>query len=506
VQSLSKGRIASFFDEQHIFMTLTKRGFRPSSRDRRTNSGEVASGGSRLLPHSIESEEAVLGGILLDNDAINYALERVLPEDFYKPANVLVYAAMKDLSEKHEPIDIVTLTQRLRATSSLEESGGIDYLSRIASMVPSSANVGFYARLVKEHSLRRKVIKEASDIINEAFSEETELAEFLDATEARILGISDNRISRSFFPVNEVVRDSIKLIEELFDKKELVTGTASGFEDLDKKTAGFQPGDLIIIAARPSMGKTALALGIAANASLGREKAVAFFSLEMSKESLVLRLLCSEAGVDMSRVRTGHLGERDFPRLVEAASRLSDAPLFLDDTGALTITEVRAKSRRLHKEHPLGLVVVDYLQLLRSPSYSNVREQEISDISRSLKALAKELGVPVIALSQLNRSVESRENKRPQMSDLRESGAIEQDADLIMYIYRDEVYRPDSPEKGIAEIIISKQRNGPTGTVKLAFSSEITRFDNLAHEPTYDTPPPHGAVDPFPGGSEDPLF
>lgn len=520
-------------------MSFTKRGFRandsrPSLRsdfganrsrgragENMMGSGGGNSTGARLLPHSIEAEESVLGGILLDSDAINAALETLQPEDFYKPANSIIYDEMRYLSEHHQPIDIVTITHRLKGRDALTECGGLEYLTQLSKRVPSAANVAYYAKLVKEFSLRRKVIKEASDIINEAFSEDAPIEEFLDGAESRILGVSEARASRSFFHVNEVVRDSIKIIEELFDKKEKITGVATGFVELDHKTAGLQPSDLIIVAARPAMGKTSLALGVAAHAAMERKKGVAIFSLEMSKEQLVLRLLCSEAMVDSGRVRTGHLGERDFPKLVEAASRLAEAPIFIDDSGGLTITEVRAKARRLHKEHPLGMIIVDYLQLLRSPQYSSFREQEISDISRNLKSLAKELRVPVVALSQLNRSVEGRENKRPQMSDLRESGAIEQDADVIMFIYRDEVYNEDSTEKGIAEIIISKQRNGPTGTVKLAFASELTRFDNLAitehgeaiDSGSFEAPDPIGIGGPTPGilgfsggDGEDDLF
>jgi replicative DNA helicase len=386
---------------------------------------------------------------------------------------------MVALSDKREPIDIVTLSGQLRSMGSFEESGGIENLSRLTSLVPSAANVPFYAKVVREMSLRRRMIHEASDIIAEAFQIDTDVEAFLDQTEAKILGVSDYRINPSFFRVGDIVQESIKLVEKLYDQKQPVTGTPTGFEQLDKMTAGFQPSDLIIVAARPSMGKTSLALCMAEYCGIATKRAAAVFSLEMSKEQIVLRMLCSQARVDNSKVRTGHLGERDFPRLVDAASRIAESPVFIDDTAAITITELRAKARRLHREHPLSLIVVDYLQLMRSPAYSHSREQEISDISRSLKAIAKELKVPVIALSQLNRSVESRVDKRPVMSDLRESGAIEQDADVIMFVYRDEVYNPETPDRGVAELIIAKQRNGPVGTVRVAFSPEFTRFDNL---------------------------
>lgn len=436
--------------------------------------------GERIPPHSKEAEESVLGGILLDNYTVNQALEVLRPEDFYRSSHQAIFEAMTSLTEKREPIDIVTLSSELRARGSFDEVGGTQYLAHLATVVPNAANVVFYSRLVKEKSLRRRAIEAAGKIANDAFNDETNTQEFLDSAEQLILGISDYRVRPSFHRVSEVVSDSIQIVERLYDQKELVTGVPTGYQRLDELTAGLQPSDLIIIAARPSMGKTAFALNIAQYVGISKQKAAALFSLEMSKEQLVLRMLCSEARVDNKKVRTGHLGDRDFPKLVDAASRIAEAPIFIDDTPALTVTELRAKCRRLHRDVKLSLIIVDYLQLMRSPVYSNVsREQEISDISRNLKALAKELSVPVVALSQLNRSVESRENKRPVMSDLRESGAIEQDADIIMFIYRDEVYHQDTSDKGVAEIIISKQRTGPTGIARLAFSAEFTRFDNL---------------------------
>jgi replicative DNA helicase len=452
---------------------------------RESNSDDSQPAG-RFPPHSSEAEESVLGGILLDNEAINVALERIRPEDFYRAAHRSIFEAMVALNEKRDPIDIVTLGAQLRGQGTFEQAGGLENLGRLSTLAPNAANVGYYARLVKEMSLRRKVIHEASDIISQAYNTQVEVEEFLDTTEQRILSVSDFRINPSFHKIGDVVQDSIKLIEKLYDRKDPVTGTPTGFHRLDLMTAGFQPSDLIIIAARPSMGKTALALSVAQHAGIHKQIGVAVFSLEMSKEQLVLRMLCSEARVDNSKVRTGNLGERDFPRLVDAASRITEATVFIDDTPALTITELRAKCRRLHREHPLGLIIVDYLQLMRSPAYSHSREQEISDISRSLKAIAKELQVPVVALSQLNRSVESRTDKRPVMSDLRESGAIEQDADIIMFIYRDEVYNPTSIDKGVAELIIGKQRTGPTGTVRVAFNPEFTRFDSLEEHPPQD--------------------
>lgn len=445
----------------------------------RKASSETHTPPGRIPPHSMEAEESVLGSILLDNQAINVCLERIRPEDFYKAAHQSIFEAMTALTEKREPIDIITLGQQLRSMGQIESIGGAQALSYLASSVPNAANVAYYARLIKEMAIRRRLIHESSDIISSSFELEGDFEEFLDSTEQRILGISDFRTNQSFYKVSDVVQDSIRIVEKLYDQKEPVTGVPSGLSKLDRLTAGFQASDLVIVAARPSMGKTALVLGWSQFVGIYNRKPVAFFSLEMSKEQLVLRMLCSESRINNSNVRTGSLSERDFARIVDGASRLSEAEIFIDDTPALTITELRAKARRLHRDHELGLIVVDYLQLLRSPAYSHSREQEISDISRSLKALAKELHVPVVALSQLNRSVESRTDKRPMMSDLRESGAIEQDADLIMFIYRDEVYNKDSVDKGVAEIIIAKQRTGPTGAVRVAFSGEFTRFDNL---------------------------
>lgn len=443
--------------------------------------------GSRIPPHAKEAEESVLGGILLDNNVVNLALEIIKAEDFYKTQHQVIFQAMTSLTERGVPIDVVTLSNELKSHGTIEDSGGMDYLAHLATIVPSAANLSYYARLVKDKSLRRKVIHTAGEISTDAFDEETNTQEFLDTVETKILGISDSRISSSFHHVEHIVPEAITLIEKLYDQKEAVTGIPTGYTKLDMMTAGLQKSDLIIIAARPSMGKTAFSLNIGQYVGVTKNQAVAVFSLEMSKEQLVLRMLCSEARVSNSKVRTGQIAERDFPRLVDAAGRIAAAPIYIDDTPALTVTELRAKCRRLHRTQPLSLIIVDYLQLMRSPQYGHIsREQEISDISRNLKALAKELSVPVIALSQLNRSVESRENKRPVMSDLRESGAIEQDADIITFIYRDEVYDANSVDKGVAEIIISKHRSGPIGTVRLAFSAEFTRFDNLEERDEYE--------------------
>lgn len=471
-------------------MGMSRRGFRLDGKpyENRQRFQE----GPRVLPHSMEAEESVLGGVLLDTEAIHTAIEKLRPDDFYRPAHQSIFTAMVELVDRREPIDVVTLTQKLKSLGCLEEVGGVEAVSRLAGLVPNAANIAYYARLVKEASIRRKVIKEATDIISEAFSGEGEVEEFLDKAEKQILGISDQRTGTAFHKVCDVVQKSIKFVETLYDRKEPITGISCGLTDLDLETAGFQPSDLIVIAARPSMGKTALVLGFATHVGVELKKGVAIFSLEMSKEQLVLRMLCSESGVANSRVRTGHLQDRDFPNLVAAAGRLTDAPIYIDDTPGLSIGELRAKCRRLHREQPLSMVMVDYLQLMRSPAYSHSREQEISDISRSLKGLAKELNVPVIALSQLNRSVESRDDKRPRMSDLRESGAIEQDADIIMFIYRDQVYNPETADQGIAELIIAKQRNGPTGTVRVQFLGEQTQFCDIPREAAMDLTAPDG--------------
>jgi replicative DNA helicase len=446
------------------------------SQSTKTNNREIYSA-TRLPPQSLEAEEAILGGILLDNEAINIAIEKLTLNDFYRPSNRAIFEGMCSLSERQEPIDALTLSSQLRMKGTLEASGGVESLWRLASAVPSAAHVGYYCNLVKNASLRRRMISEANAIIDGAFAE-GDISEFIDISEQRILAISDSKAASGLVPVGDVVQGSLKIIESLYDRKDAITGTPSGYQDLDELTAGFQKSDLIIVAARPAMGKTALALSIGQFVAVNRHQAVAVFSLEMSKEQLVMRLLCSEARVDSGRVRNGHLSQPDFAKLVAAAGRISEAPLYIDDTAGLSVSELRAKARRLHREQPLSLIVVDYLQLMKSPAYSKNREQEISDISRNLKGLAKELNVPVIALSQLNRSLESRTDKRPLASDLRESGAIEQDADVIMFIYRDEVYNPETESKGIAEIIIAKQRSGPTGVIRLAFSGQYTRFDN----------------------------
>ena len=436
---------------------------------------------AKIPPQNIEAEQAVLGAILLENDAFHQVIEILKVSDFYREAHRKIFAGMIELYNKNEPSDLITLTDILKQKNHLESVGGPSYLSSLVDNIPTAANVLHYAKIVRERSILRKTINAATEIISKGYEDGEDVDNLLDFAENSIFQISEYQIKPSFYPLREIIKDSFVTIEKLYEKKELITGVASGFADLDRLTSGFQESDLIIIAGRPSMGKTSFALNIAQYAAIEKNIPVAVFSLEMSKEQIAIRMLCSEARIDAHKLRAGFLSESDWPKLTRAAGTLSEAPIFIDDTANINVLEMRAKARRLRKDQKLGLIIVDYLQLMREKSGTESREQEISAISRSLKALAKELNIPVIALSQLNRRVEDRQNRRPQLSDLRESGAIEQDADVIIFIYRDEVYREDSPEKGIAEIIIGKQRNGPIGTRKLAFIDKFTRFESLAH-------------------------
>ena len=444
----------------------------------------------KVPPQNLEAEASVLGGILLENDAINRVLEILTPADFYRESHRKIFRAMMELSDRSEPADIITLSEILKARGELEAVGGAAYLTSLNDSVPTAANIAHYARIVREKAILRYLISAATEIATRGFEDQGNVDEFLDAAEKVIFDIAEKKIQSSFVAVGDMIKDTLKAVEKLYERKELVTGVPTGFKDLDKLTAGLQPSELIVVAGRPSMGKTAFSLNIATHAALNAGIGVAVFSLEMAREQLVLRMLCSEARVDNSKVRAGYLGERDFPKLANAAGRLHEAPIYIDDTPAISILELRAKARRLirDREKKVGLVIVDYLQLMRGMGNASNREQEISEISRSLKALAKELRVPVIAISQLNRRVEDRGDKRPMMADLRESGAIEQDADVIAFVYRDEVYNPKSQDKGTAEIIVAKQRNGPIDTVRLAFINEFTRFEDLAEreEFTYE--------------------
>ena len=434
----------------------------------------------RVPPQNLEAESSVLGGILLENDAINVVLELLRTGDFYRESHRKIFRAMIELADRSEPVDIITLSECLKNRGELETVGGSAYLASLNDFVPTAANISYYARIVREKSILRHLINAATEVATKGYDGTGNVEELLDSAERAIFDITEQRIKGSFVKVGDMMKDSIKMVEKLFERKTMITGVPTGFKDLDTKTAGLQPADLIIVAARPGMGKTAFSLNIASHAAFSGY-GVAVFSLEMAKEQLALRLLCSEARVDNSKVRTGYLSDRDFPKLATAAGRLHDALIFIDDTPAISVLELRAKARRIarDREKKLGLIIVDYLQLMRGTGAAQNREQEISEISRSLKALAKELNVPVLAVSQLNRRVEDRNDKTPQLSDLRESGAIEQDADVIAFIYREAAYNPKSDDN-TATITIAKQRNGPTGDLTLTFLREFTRFEDYS--------------------------
>jgi len=377
-------------------------------------------------------------------------------------------------------VDLITLTDAMKKAGTLEGCGGAAYVSSLVDNVPTAANIAYYARIVKEKAILRGLISISGEIIADSYEDQRNVDELLDLAESRIFQISEEKIKPAFLSMKEIVKDTFKIIETLYEKQERITGVSTGYKDLDDMTAGFQSSDLIIIAGRPAMGKTALAMNIARNAAVNREIPVAIFSLEMSKEQLAMRLLSTESRIDFNRIRNGHIRKEEWPALIQAAGVLSDAPILIDDTASLNPLEMRAKARRLKADRNIGMVVVDYLQLMTGKGRAERRDLEISEISRSLKAMAKELNIPVVALSQLSRAVESREDKRPILADLRESGAIEQDADVVAFIFRREFYNPDTEDKGVAEVIIGKQRNGPTGTVRLTFLREFTRFENLA--------------------------
>jgi replicative DNA helicase len=444
--------------------------------------GRPAAGPSRVPPNDLSAERAVLGGILLENDALNVVLELPLgADDFYSDAHARIFEAMAQLFSAGQPVDAVTLRERLSTSNRLHAIGGDEYLFSLTNTIPTVSNIEAHAKIVREKAIIRRLILACHETAAHGYGDYGSMEEFLDEAERAIFNVAKHRLRSPYERIDDVVVRTFEAITRAAELKQHITGLPTGFERLDRYTAGMHSGDLIIIAGRPGMGKTAFALNVALNACRMRKVPSVFFSLEMPKEQLANRLLCSEARVDAGKLRTGRLGRDDWPRLTQAAGTLSDLPIWLDDTPGLTLMELRAKTRRLKAEHGLGLIVIDYLQLMRAGMRTDSREQEISEISRSLKGMAKELELPVVALSQLNRSVESRGNKdkRPQLSDLRESGAIEQDADTILFIYRDEVYNPESAERNVAEIILGKQRAGPTGTVKCLFHREFTRFENL---------------------------
>jgi len=442
----------------------------------------------RTLPHNLEAEKSVLGAILIHNEAFNHAAELIDSRDFFRDAHRRIFDKMVSLSERSEAIDLVTLKEELRRSGELDEVGGPAYIASLADGVPRTANVEHYARIVKEKATLRNLIHSANRILADAYQAEEDADLILDGAEKAIFEIAEDRIREGFVPLRDLVQSSFATIEKLQQHKGLVTGVPTGFVDLDEMTSGLQPSDLVLVAARPSMGKTSLVLNIAQHIGTQTDMTVGFFSLEMSKEQLFMRMLTSEARIDAHRFRSGYLNEKDYGRLSHALGTLAEARVFIDDTASIGVLEMRAKARRLQAEHGLHLLVIDYIQLMQGRGRFESRQQELASISRSLKGLAKELKVPIIALSQLSRAPETRSDHRPQLSDLRESGALEQDADLVMFIFREEQYRTDDEQpnqaaEGIAEIIVGKQRNGPTGVVKLAFIKEHTRFENLAQGP-----------------------
>ena len=440
----------------------------------------------KVPPHNIEAEQAIIGGILINNDAMNQILDILSPDDFYREAHMSIFEGMIHLYNDSEPVDIITLSKFLTRKNALEKVGGTDYLASMVEVVSTSAGIAHHAQIVKDLSVRRKLITQCSAISESCFQEWEETEDLLELAEQSIFDIAEEQVREGFESLDQVMKSSFKKLETTAAFDGFVTGVPTDFRDFDRLTAGLQPSDLIIVAGRPSMGKTALALNIAYNAAKRTAKGVAIFSLEMSKQQLGIRMLGFDAGINASKLRTGFLRDNEWKQLTDAANRLSELPIFIDDSSAISVLEMKAKCRRLKKSHDLTLVIVDYLQLIQGRRSSESRQVEISEISRMLKALAKDLNVPVIAVSQLNRKVEDRPNKRPQLADLRESGAIEQDADVIVFIYRDEVYHPDSEEnRNIAEIILGKQRNGPTGFFKLTFRKELTAFgDYTEEEPT----------------------
>ena len=446
-------------------------------------------------PQNIEAEHAVLGTILLQDKALLKIVEILKPDDFYRDAHKTIFAAMLALFEKREPHDLITVTGLLSDQNKLEDVGGAAYLASLTDIIPFAGTLVHHAHIIRKKSVLRRLIQTTSEVAARCYDTQDDIESLIDEAEKTIFEIAHTNKGQGFQSMSAIVPKAFDRITKLFEKQEHITGVATGYEELDQITAGLQPAELIILAARPSMGKTALAMNIVQQAAVfGSKVTVAVFSLEMSMESLAMRMLCSLGRIDSQRIRTGKLHENDWPKLTRATGMLADASIFIDDTAGLTALEMRAKARRLKSEHNLGLIVVDYLQLMQGKTNSENRTQEISEISRSLKAMAKELDVPVLALSQLNRSLENRTDKRPQLADLRESGAIEQDADVIMFIYRDEVYnRSETNEnRGMAEIIIAKQRNGPTGMIKMTFLGEYTTFENYTGRPAPQNQPEQG--------------
>lgn len=432
----------------------------------------------RSLPQSIEAEQSVIGSMIIDKSAIAQVAEKLTEGDFYRDGHKIIFKAIFEMFKDDMAVDLLTLLEYLKSTDQLEKAGGVTYVTEVSSSVPTTANLSSYIKIVEEKSILRRLIKASTAIIEDSYNKQGEVSGVLDGAEKKIFDIAEKRSTSDFEPLNVVLERGFLEIERLFNNKGEITGVGSGFTDLDAKTSGFQKGDMVLIAARPSMGKTTFALNIAENAALRQGKSVVIFSLEMSKEQLAYKLLCSEANVDMLKLRTGNLEDKDWENIARATGPLSKAKIYIDDTAGVSVMEMRSKCRRLKMEYGIDLILIDYLQLM-SGSSSESRQQEVSEISRSIKALAKEMECPVIALSQLSRAPEQRADHRPMLSDLRESGSIEQDADLVMFLYRDEYYNKETEEKNVAECIVAKQRNGPVGTVKMAFLGQLSKFGNL---------------------------
>ena len=439
----------------------------------------------KIPPHDVEAEQAVIGSMLTDREAVASSIEVLKEDDFYREDNRIIYSAMLNLYNRAEPIDLITLKSELESMGKFEQVGGFEYLAVLPEKVPTTANATKYIKIVEEKAVLRNLIKTANEIIDLGYDPTEDVEDIMEGAEKKIFNIMQDKNQKGYAPIKDILVDSFTQLEELYNRKQHITGVPTGFSDLDYRTAGLHGSELILVAARPAMGKSAFALNIATNAALRGNTPVAIFSLEMSKEQLVNRILCSEAMVDSNKVRTGKLEDEDWGKLAEAIGPLSETGIYIDDTPGISVMEIRAKCRKLKLEKNIGLVVIDYLQLVQGSNKRNAsREQEISEISRSLKILAKELNVPVIALSQLSRAVEQRPDHRPMLSDLRESGAIEQDADIVMFLYRDDYYNEDSEKKNVAEVIIAKHRGGSTGTVDLGWLGSYTKFVNL--ERRYD--------------------
>lgn len=432
----------------------------------------------KSLPQNIEAEQSVLGSMIIDRGAIARAAEALTTEDFYRDSHKVIFSVIIEMSQKDIPVDMITLIEHLRVLAKLESAGGITYITEISTSVPSTANLKTYIDIVAQKSMLRKLIKASNEIIAESYDKQDDVEKVIDNAEKRIFDIAEKRSNSDFEALSTVLERGFLEIERLFNNKGEITGVGSGFKELDAKTSGFQKGDMVLIAARPSMGKTTFALNIAEHASLREGKSVVIFSLEMSKEQLAYKLLCSQANVDMLKLRTGNLEDKDWENIARASGPLAAAKIYIDDTAGISVMEMRSKCRRIKIEHGIDLILIDYLQLM-SGSGQESRQQEVSEISRSIKALAKEMQCPVIALSQLSRAPEQRADHRPMLSDLRESGSIEQDADLVMFLYRDEYYNKETDEKNVAECIVAKQRNGPVGTVKMAWLGQFSKFGNL---------------------------